>query len=178
MRAIIDPLGAAPVVAPACRLVVRKDKGLTEVLQFVASGIEIGQQIVVLAGPTCLKDLARSLGEQGLRPEMLLHNGRLIFLTAPACIAQLAKAGDPLKRGPLHFNGSVLRWVSDWSWAYQAGTDPSAILGYQRLVHDFTRSLTALSVCTVHCERLERSSLLALVADHRRLTRTARQSAA
>jgi hypothetical protein len=178
MSAIIDPLGVTPTVTPACRLVVRKDKGLTEILQFVASGIEIGQQIVVLAGPTCLKELARCLGEQGLRPETLLHSGRLIFLTAPACLAQLAKAGDPLKRGPLHFNGSVLRWVSDWSWAYQAGMEPGAILGYQRLVHDFTRSLTALSVCTVHCEQFERSSLLAVVADHRRVTRTARQSAA
>ena len=175
MSPIVDPLEVTPVVTPSCRLVVRKDKGLTEIVQFVANGIEIGQQIVVLAGPTCLKEVARSLGEQGLRPETLLHNGRLIFLTAPACLAQLAKAGDPLNRGPLHFNGSVLRWVSDWSWAYQEGTEPSAILGYQRLVHDFTRSLTALSICTVHCERVGRSSLLALMADHRRLTRTARQ---
>jgi hypothetical protein len=177
MAAIIDSVGAGPAQTPACRLVVRKQKGLAEILEFVTAGLEIGQQVVVLAGPTCLKELARGLGDHGLRPESLLHNGRMIFLTAPSCLAQLAKAGDPFQRGPLQRNGSVLRWVSDWSWAYQTVTDPSAILGYQRLVHDFTRSLTALSVCTVHCERLERSSLLALLADHRRAARTVRQSA-
>jgi hypothetical protein len=161
----------------ACRLVVRKEKGLSEILQFVAGGLEIGQQVVVMAGPVCLREIARGLSENGLRPENMLHNGRLIFLTAPNCLAQLAKAGDPLQRGPLHRNGSMLRWVSDWSWAYEDGAHPATILGYQRLIHEFARSLNALSLCTVHCESVQRGSLLALLADHRRAARTAQNAA-
>lgn len=160
---------AAP--APACRLIVRKDKALTEILQFVVGGLEIGQQVVAMAGPTCLKDLARSLSDSGLRPEALLRNGRLIFLTAPDCLSQLSGPEDLLQRGPLHRNGPVLRWISDWSWSYANGSAPGSILSYQRRIHDYVRSLTALSLCTVHCEKLERSSLLALLADHRRATR-------
>jgi len=65
----------------------------------------------------------------------------------------------------------VLRWVSDWSWAYGREQAPAAVLQYQYRVHDFVRSLTRLSLCTVHCEKLGRSSLLAMVADHRRAAR-------
>lgn len=157
-----------PAQAAACRLVVRKEKGLNEIAQFVLAGLEVGQQVVALAGPTCLKDLARSLSDNGLRPEALLRSGRLIFLTTPDCLARLIKPQSPFERSPLHRNGSVLRWLSDWSWAYANGTEPGTILGYQRHVHNFVRSLTPLSLCTVHCERLERSSLLAMLAGHRR----------
>jgi hypothetical protein len=146
---------------------------LVEVLQFVTTGLEIGQQVVALAGANCLKELARGLSEKGLRPESLLNNGRLIFLTAPNCITQLTKPGDPLQRGPLHRNASLVRWVSDWSWAYANGVDRATILDYQLRTHDFIRSLTALSLCTVHCEKLERTSLLAMLANHRRAARTA-----
>jgi hypothetical protein len=140
-------------------------------LEFVTAGIEIGQQVVAMAGPTCLKDLAFGLTENGLRPEALIRSSRVIFLTAPDCLPQFTLPQDPLKRGALRLNGSVLRWVSDWSWAYGKGVDASTVLGYQRRVHDFVRSLTPLSICTVHCEKLGRSSLLAMVADHRRAAR-------
>ena len=155
----------------SCRLVVRKEKGTGEILQFVVSALEIGQQVVALAGPTCLKDLAHALTETGLRTEPLLRNGRLIFLTAPDCLSQLSHPEEIVQRGPLRRPVSVLRWVSDWSWAYANGTDAAAILEYQRRVHDFVRSLTGLSMCTVHCQRLERGSLLAMLADLRRATR-------
>lgn len=160
---------ASPAVS--CRLVVRKEKGTSEILQFVVSGLEIGQQVVALAGPACLKDLAHDLTETGLRPEALLRNCRLIFLTAPDCLSQLIRPEEILQRGPLRRTVSVLRWVSDWSWAYANGTDPAAILELQRRVHEFVGSLTGLSMCTVHCQKLERSSLLAMLADHRRATR-------
>lgn len=162
--------GLTPTATP-CRLLVRKDKSPAEVLEFVVAGLEMGQQVVAMAGPSCLKDLARSLTESGLRPEALLRNGRLIFLTAPDCLSQLSHPEQILQRGPLRRTASVLRWVSDWSWAYANGAHPSTILDYQRRIHDFVRSLTALSLCTVHCEKLERSSLLAMLADHRRAAR-------
>ncbi len=156
----------------ACRLVVRQDKAPGEVLQFVISGLEIGQQVVVVAAPTCLKELASHLTENGLRPEILLRNSRLIFLTAPDCLSQLSDPENILQRGPLRRTVSVMRWVTDWSWAYSNGTHPAAILEHQRRIHDFVRSLNALSLCTVHCERSERSSLLAMLADHRRATKS------
>jgi len=154
-----------------CRLVVRKQRGTAEILQFVVAGLESGQQVVVLAGPACLKDLAGSLTESGLKPDALLRNGRLIFLTAPKCLAQLSHPDEILQRGPLRHTAPLLRWVSDWSWAYANETSPAEILDYQRRVHDFARSLTALSICTVHCQKIERSSLLAMLADHRRAAR-------
>src|SRR6266700_485189 len=160
-----------PAPAPACRLVVREQKGLTEVLAFVKAGLEIGQQVVAMAGPACLKDLALALGENGLRPETLLRSGRMVFLTTPECLSLMTLPHNPLKRGALRLNGSVLRWVSDWSWAYGHGTAPGVILNYQCQVHDFVRSLTPLSLCTVRCSNLGRSSLLAMVADHRRAAR-------
>lgn len=163
--------GVAPTEA-ACRLVVRKDKAPGEVLQFVISGLEIGQQVVVVAGPTCLKELASNLTESGLRPEILLRNSRLIFLTAPDCLSQLSDPEKILQRGPLRRTVSVMRWVTDWSWAYSNGTHPAAIFEHQRRIHDFVRSLNALSLCTVHCDKAERSSLLAMLADHRRAAKS------
>ncbi len=159
---------SVPAHTVPCRIVVRKEKALAEVLQFVIAGVEIGQQVVALAGPACLKDLALGLTESGLRSETLLRNGRLIFLTAPDCLSQLSKPPDLVQRNTLRLNGSVLRWVSDWSWAYGNGIPPPSVTGYQRKVHDLVRTLTPLSLCTVHCAKLERSSLLALLADHRR----------
>jgi hypothetical protein len=157
----------------ACRLVIRKEKGLSEILQFVTGGLEVGQQVVVLAGATCLKDIARYLGEHGLRPDALLHSGRLVFLTAPACLAELFKRGnDPLQRGPLHRHGTVMRWVSDWTWAIGNGDEPAVIREYQRRVHEFIRPLNALSICTVQCDKLGRTSLLAMLVDHRRAARS------
>lgn len=162
-------------VAPsdcACRLVVRKDKAPGEVLQFVISGLEIGQQVVVVAGPTCLKELASHLTENGLRPEILLRNSRLIFLTAPDCLSQISDPEKILLRGPFRRAVSVMRWVTDWSWAYSNGTHPATIFEHQRRIHDFARSLGALSLCTVHCDKVERSSLLAILADHRRASKS------
>lgn len=156
----------------SCRLVVRKDKCLAEILQFVLAGLEVGQQVIVLAGADCLKEIARGLAESAFRPEALLHSNRLVFLTAPNCLSALLKPTDPLRRTPLHPNGSMMRWVSDWSWAYANGCDPSSILQYQKRVHEFIRPFNALSMCTVRCNNLERGSLLALLADHRRAIRT------
>jgi len=158
----------------ACRLIVVREKGLSEILQFVRAGLEIGQQVVVMAGPACLKEIARSLGDNGLRPDSLLHSGRLVFLTAPSCLAELFRSGDPLQRSPLHRQGTVMRWVTDWSWAYADGSDPEVIRAYQRRIHEFVRPLNAMSVCTVRCEKLERTSLLAMLADHRRAAKTLR----
>jgi hypothetical protein len=143
-----------------------------EVIQFVSAGLEMGQQVVVVAGPACLKDLARGLTENGLRPEALLRNGRLVFLTAPDCLAQLEDPEKILQRGPLRRPMSVVRWVTDWSWAYANGVDAATILDYQRRIHEYARSLTALSLCTVHCGNMERGSLLAMLADHRRASRS------
>jgi hypothetical protein len=157
--------------ADVCRLVIRKEKGPSEILQFVAAGLEIGQQVVVMAGPTCLKDIARSLNDRGFRPDALLHSGRLVFLTAPNCLADLFKNGDPFQRGPLHKNATVMRWVTDWSWAYTNGCQPCTIRDYQRRIHEYIRPLRALSMCTVHCDKLGRSDLLAMLVDHRRSSR-------
>ncbi len=172
-----SPVQALHPAGTSCRLVVRKDKGTDEILQFVVAGLEMGQQVVAMAGPACLRDLARRLAEGGLRPNALLRNGRLIFLTAPQCLSQLSHPEEIVQRGPLRRPLSVLRWVSDWSWAYANGTDPATILDYQRRVHEFVRSLTALSICTVYCQGLERTSLLAMLADHRRATRVGRTTA-
>ena len=157
--------------ADACRLVVRKEKGLFEILQFVIPGLEIGQQVVIVAGPTCLNDVARGLSENGLRPDVFLHSGRLVFLTAPDCLNELLRAGDPLQRSPLHLHGTVMRWVTDWSWALSKGDGLNVIRDYQRRLHDFVRPLNAISLCTVHCEKIGRASLLAILANHRRATR-------
>jgi hypothetical protein len=159
----------------ACRLVVRKEKGLFEILQFVIPGLEIGQQVVVVADPTCLNEIARGLSENGLRPDVFLHSGRLVFLTAPDCLNELLRAGDPLQRSPLHLHGTVMRWVTDWSWALSKGDGLNVIREYQRRLHDFVRPLNAISICSVHCEKVGRASLLALLANHRRAARTVQE---
>lgn len=166
-----SPVHEVPSSPIPCRLVVRKEGSLAEISQFVIAGLQIGQQVVAMASPSCLKEIARNLGEARLRPEAMLHNGRLVFLTAPDCLSQLFKPEDPLRRGALRRTGPLLRWVSDWSWAYGNGFLPGDLLRHQRKLHDFVRSLGALSLCTLRCQNLERSSLLAMLADHRRATR-------
>lgn len=157
--------------ASMCRLLVRKKPGPREIVQFVVGGVEIGQQIVVLAGPAWLKELARILSEHGLRPETLIRNSRVVFLTAPDCLSRFAKLGDPCKRHFIRRNGSIVRWISDWSWAYRKGTDPATILLYQRRIHNCIHTVADMSICTVHCEKMERSSILAVLAQHRRAAR-------
>jgi len=159
-----------PRESATCRLVVRKKEGPSEVLDFVVAGLEAGQQVFTLGGPAHLKALACRLTESGLRPEALLRNGRLVFLTAPAFLDTLVKREHAFS--PLQRNGTVVRWLSDWSWAYSNGTSLEAVRSYQRRVHDVVRSITPLSLCTVDCESLERSSLLAMLADHRRAARS------
>jgi len=157
--------------ATACRLIIRREKGSPEILQFLIAGLEIGQQVVMVAGPTFLNDVARGLSENGLRPDVFLHSGRLVFLTAPDCLNELLRAGHPLRRSPLHLHGTVMRWVTDWSWALSKGDGLSVIRDYQRRLHDFVRPLNAISLCTVDCEKIGRASLLAILADHRRAMR-------
>jgi hypothetical protein len=65
-----------------------------------------------------------------------------------------------------------MRWVTDWSWALSKGDGLNVIRDYQRRLHNFVRPLNAISLCTVHCEKIERASLLAILANHRRATRT------
>ncbi len=159
--------------ANSCRLLIRKKPGPREIVQFVVGGIEIGQQIVVLAGPAWLKELARILGEHGLRPETLIRNSRMVFLTAPDCLSRFAKMGDPCKRPVIRRNGTMVRWVSDWSWAYRNGADAATMLRYQLRIHDCVHTVADMSICTVHCdETMERSSMLAVLSQHRRATRT------
>ncbi|MGH9327353.1 MAG: hypothetical protein ACRD2B_11815 [Terriglobia bacterium] len=155
----------------SCRVMVRKDQRPVLIAEFIVEGLQIGQQVVAMAGASFLRELAHSLSESGMRPEVLLRNGRLVFLTAPGCLSALTKPDDPLQGGPLRPNAPLLRWVSDWSWAYGNSTEPVAVLEYQRRVHDFVRSLGALSLCTIQSQELHRNSMLALLADHRRVVR-------
>ena len=155
-----------------CRLVIRKEKSLSEVVQFSTAGLEIGQQVVVMAGPACLKDIAHGISETGLKTDALLHSGRLVLLTAPNCLAELFRPSEPLQRSPLHRHAMVMRWVTDWSWVYGNGSDTATIRDYQRRLHDFIRPLSALSMCTVLCEKVQRSDLLAMLVDHRRVAKT------
>jgi hypothetical protein len=155
-----------------CRLVLRKEKSLSEILQFSTAGLEIGQQIVIMAGPTCLKDIAHGLGETGLKTDALLHSGRLVFLTAPNCLAELFRPSEPLQRSPLHRHATVMRWVTDWSWVYGTGNDAAKVREYQRRLHEFIRPFNAMSMCSVLCEKVERADLLSMLADHRRVAKT------
>lgn len=158
--------------AGACKMAIRKEQAISPVVQFVIEGLQIGQQVIAMAGPRFLREVARSLGECGLRPEAALRNGRLVFLTAPGCITALLKPEDPLQhRGPVRTNAPLLRWVSDWTWAYGRAVEPASALEYQRRIHDFTRSLGALSMCTALGAELDRNATLALLADHRRALR-------
>jgi hypothetical protein len=159
-----------------CRLVIRKEKSLSEILQFSIAGLEIGQQVVVMAGPTCLKDIAHGLGETGFKTDALLHSERLVLLTAPNCLAELLRPSEPLQRSPLHRHATVMRWVTDWSWAYGNGCDAATIRDYQRRLHEFIRPFNALSMCTVLCEKVQRSDLLAMLVDHRRVAKTVEAS--
>lgn len=147
---------------------MRKDLNVGEVSQFVTEGLQIGQQVVAMGGPAFLRELAHDLGESGLRPEGMLRNGRLVFLTAPNCLSTLMKPDESLQRGPLRPKAPLLRWVSDWCWAYGRNTELTAVMEFQRRVHDFIGSLDALSLCTVQSTQLNRNSMLALLADHRR----------
>jgi hypothetical protein len=155
-----------------CRLVVRKEKSLSEILQFSTAGLEIGQQVIIMAGPTCLKDIAHGLSETGLKTDGLLHSGRLVFLTAPNCLAELFRPSEPLQRSPLQRHATVMRWVTDWSWIYGNGTSAPSIRDYQRRLHEFIRPFNAISMCTVLCEKVQRSDLLAMLLDHRRVAKT------
>lgn len=159
----------AAKTAGGCKVVMQKDQ--SPAIQFVIEGVQIGQQVVVMGGPGFLRELAHGLGECGLRPDISLRNGRLIFLTAPGCISTLMKPDDPLQRGSLRANAPLLRWVSDWTWAYGKASEPARAAEFQRRVHDFTRSLGALSLCTAFDAQLDRNSMLALLADHRRCSR-------
>lgn len=159
-----------------CQLVIRKQPDPSEVMEFVVSGLEVGQQIVALAGPDWLKELGRSLSHGGMRSDILVRTGRLIFLTAPDCFAELARR-DEAHRSPLRLNGSIVRWISDWSWAYNNGMSPTKILDYQRHIHNRVRQMTALSLCTVHCSKLERSSVLKMLVHHRHAIRASERLA-
>ena len=172
MNVVLDKHAGPQAQGEACRLVIRKEKGLSEIIQFVVAGLEVGQQAVILAGPTCLKEIAHGLSESGLKTDAMLHSGRLVFLTAPNCLPELLRPSDPLQRSPLHRHATVMRWVTDWSWAYGNGCDAGSLRNYQRRIHEFIRPFNALSLCTVHCEEVERSSLLAMLVDHRRAART------
>jgi predicted protein tyrosine phosphatase len=66
-----------------------------------------------------------------------------------------------------------MRWVTDWSWALSKGDGLNVIRDYQGRLHDFVRPLNAISLCTVHCEKIGRAALLAILANHRRAARTA-----
>ena len=172
MNVVLAPHAAPQAQGDACRLVIRKDKGLSEIIQFVVAGLEIGQQAVILGGPTCLKDIAHGLSESGLKTDAMLHSGRLVFLTAPNCLTELLRPSEPFQRGPLHRHATVMRWVTDWSWAYGNGSDPGTLREYQRRIHEFIRPFNAMSMCTVHCEKVDRSDLLAMLVDHRRVAKT------
>jgi len=169
MDPVISSVQPQPI---SCRFVVRRDEGLGEVYRFVVGGLEVGQQVVALAGPTCLKDLASALSESGLRPEVLLRSGRLVFITAPDSLPALFKSGDRFRRGQLRLNGSLLRWVSDWSWACNCNDKLDTVLDYGRRVHQLVNKWAGVSLCTASCAKIGRSSLLAMMAEHRRGERT------
>jgi len=177
MNPEISRSNSLPRLDLPCRLVVRKDTGLAEISKFVIEGLQVGQQVIAMSGAACLRELAKDLSEEGLRPEALLRNGRLVFLTAPNCLSTLLKPDDPLKRGPLRTNVPLLRWVCDWSWAYSQTMDLATVLNYQIKVHDFIRHLGAFSLCSVHSHDLNRNSLLAVLADHRRAIRCPEKAA-
>jgi hypothetical protein len=69
-----------------------------------------------------------------------------------------------------------MRWITDWSWAYGNGCDGVTIRDYQRRLHEFIRPFNALSMCTVLSEKVQRSDLLAMLVDHRRVAKTVEAS--
>ena len=164
----LSPVASAtPLPGKSCQLVVRQQEGPAECLKFILEGLEVGQQVVAMAGAGCLTSLARALGETGLHLQTLLRSGRLVFLTAPDCVNQFSRSDGPLHRSPLRRPAPMVRWISDWSWAYSNGQAPSLLLDYQHRVHELIRKLDALSLCTVHSSALERRALLAVLGDHR-----------
>ena len=171
MGAMVSPANGGALPSKSCQLVVRHQEGPSEFLRFMLEGLEVGQQVVALAGAGCLKSLARALGESGLQPQSLLRSGRLVFLTAPNCFAQLKRPDGPIPRTPLRRESPMVRWVSDWSWAYCDGRPPQTLLDYQHRIHELVRSFDGMSLCTVHSPALERRVLLAVLADHRQAVR-------
>jgi hypothetical protein len=170
MIQLISATRDVPPPAGACRFVARTEESLGEIFQFVVGGLEIGQQVVTLAGPTCLKDLASALGESGLRPKAMLRSGRLVFVTAPDSLPSLFQS-RLYRRAQLRLNGSLVRWVSDWSWVCAYSGKIEALLDYQRRVHQLVNECGAISLCTVSCAKLGRGPLLAMMAEHRRVAR-------
>ncbi len=160
-----------PPLSRSCQLVVRRQEGPAEFLRFIQEGLEVGQQVVALASANCLSNLARALNASGLQTQNLLRSGRLVFLTAPDCLEQLKKPEGQVRRATMRRQSPMVRWVSDWSWAYFNGRSADVLLDYQRRIHETVRSLEALSLCTVHCSAVQRRSLLAVLADHRRAVR-------
>src|SRR5487761_27301 len=163
------PEGVRPLTN--CRMVVRDDPSLTQVSQFVIEGLQIGQQVVAMAGARFLRELAQDLSQSGFRPDAMLRNGRLVFLTAPNCLSMLLAPDDPLQRGHLRQNAPLVRWVSDWTWAYRKTAEPMAMTEHQRRAHEFVKSQGALSLCSVNSQLLDRNAMLALLADHRRVAK-------
>jgi hypothetical protein len=161
---------STPAVKP-CQLIVRRQEGPSEFLRFMLEGLEVGQQVVALAGAGCLRTLARALNEAGIQSQSLLRSGRLVFFTAPNCFSQLKAPDSSMPRPPLRRQGPIVRWVSDWSWAYADGRTAQTLLDYQHRIHELVRSMDGLSVCTVHSSFLERRALLAVLADHRQAVR-------
>jgi DcmR-like sensory protein len=163
---------SAPSIT-SCQFVVRNEDALFASTQFIIAGIEAGQQVFAMAEPARLKNFAGRLTGKGFRPDALLRNRRLVFLTAPNCMSTMFTSDELLRGGPFLRNGSPLRWLSDWSWTCDTSLELRPILKFQRSIHDFVHSVAGLSLCTVHGECLERSSLLALMADHRRTAKPA-----
>lgn len=165
--------GANPVkiACRPCQLVVRRQEGPSEFVRFILEGLEVGQQVIALAGAGGLTNLARALNESGLQTQTLLRTGRLVFLTAPDCLDQIKNLDAPSHRVAVRRQAPIIRWVSDWSWAYSNDRPASLLLDYQHRIHHAVRSLEALSLCTIHCSAFERRALLAVLADHRRAVR-------
>jgi hypothetical protein len=65
-----------------------------------------------------------------------------------------------------------MRWITDWSWVYNNGSDAATIREYQHRIHEFIRPFNAISMCTVLCEKVQRGDLLAMLVDHRRVAKT------
>ena len=171
MGAVVSSANSsAPRVRP-CQLVVRRQEGPAEFLRFILEGLEVGQQVVAMAGAGCLKSLASALNHTGIQPQSLLRNGRMVFFTAPNCFAQFKRPEAAMPRPALRPQGQIVRWVSDWSWAYSDGRPAQTLLDYQHHVHELIRTLGSLSLCTVHCSALPRRALLAVLADHRQAVR-------
>ena len=159
---------SSPNVETACKLVVGNGEYRVQLMEFVVAGLEAGQQILAIGAPDFLREIAWHLTESGHKPEGMLHNERLLFLTAPECFFTLDCHADLFRRLPLHRNGSMLRCASDWSWLKAHNVDLQKALCYQRRVHELARSLEALSICTAESAKLDRNSLLAMMANHRR----------